>query len=68
MSIEHAADGIGRTIPHPLEVIEMLWTILGIVVVLWLLGFIFNVGSWIHLLIVVALVLLVLNLLRGRRS
>ena len=68
MSSEHATDGIGRTILHPLEVTEMLWTIIGIVVVLWLLGFVFNIGSWIHLLIVVALVLLVVNLLRGRRS
>ena len=68
MSIEHATDGIGRTILHSLEVTEMLWTIIGILVVLWLLGFVFNIGTWIHLLIVVALVLLVVNLLRGRRS
>ena len=68
MSIGHATDGIGRTTPHTLEVIEMLWTIIGILIVLWLLGFVFNIGSWIHVLVVVALVLLVYNLISGRRS
>jgi len=46
----------------------MLWTIIGILIVLWLLGFVFNIGSWIHVLIVVALVLLVYNLISRRRS
>ena len=68
MSIEDATDGIGRTTLHTLEVIAMLWTIIGILIVLWLLGFVFNIGSWIHVLVVVALVLLVYNLVSGRRS
>jgi len=47
----------------------MLWTIIGILVVLWLLGFSLNVGGGlIHALIVIALVLLVFNLVSGRRS
>jgi uncharacterized protein DUF5670 len=47
----------------------MLWTILIILLILWLLGFSFHVGGGlIHLLIVVALVVLVINLLSGRRS
>jgi Family of unknown function (DUF5670) len=47
----------------------MLWTIFVIVVVLWLLGFSFHVGGGlIHLLLVVALIVLVFNLLSGRRS
>jgi len=47
----------------------MLWTIFVILLVLWLLGFSFHVGGGlIHLLIVVALVVLVINLLSGRRS
>jgi len=47
----------------------MLWTIIGILVVLWLLGFSLNVGGGlIHALIVIALVLLVFNLISGRRS
>jgi uncharacterized protein DUF5670 len=47
----------------------MLWTIFVILAVLWLLGFSLHVGgSLIHLLIVVALVILVINLLSGRRG
>lgn len=47
----------------------MLWTIIVVLFVLWLLGFSFHIGGGlIHLLIVIALVLLVFNLLTGRRS
>jgi len=47
----------------------MLWTIFVVLVVLWLLGFSLHVaGGLIHLLLVVALVILVINLLGGRRS
>ena len=46
----------------------MLWTIVVLLAVLWLLGFSFNVGGGlIHLLLLVALVVLVLNVLGGRR-
>jgi Family of unknown function (DUF5670) len=47
----------------------MLWTVFVILLVLWLLGFSFHVaGSLIHLLLVVAVVVLVVNLLTGRSS
>jgi hypothetical protein len=47
----------------------MLWTILMVLLVLWLLGFIAHVGGGlIHLLLVVALVVLVINLITGRRT
>ncbi len=47
----------------------MLWTILVVVLVLWLLGFLTHVGGGlIHLLLVVAVVVLVINLVSGRRS
>ena len=47
----------------------MLWTIFVVLVVLWLLGFSLHVaGSLIHLLLVVALVVLVINLMSGRRG
>ena len=47
----------------------MLWTIFVIILVLWLLGFSFHIaGGLIHLLLVVALVVLIINLLSGRRS
>jgi hypothetical protein len=46
----------------------MLWTIIVILVVLWLLGFSFHVaGSLIHLLLVVAVIMLIYNLFIGRR-
>jgi hypothetical protein len=47
----------------------MLWTIFVILGILWLLGFSLHVGgSLIHLLLVVALVVLVVNLISGRRT
>jgi hypothetical protein len=47
----------------------MLWTIFVVLLILWLLGFGFHVaGSLIHLLLVVALVVLVVNLLTGRSA
>jgi hypothetical protein len=47
----------------------MLWTILVILLVLWLLGLLGGVGgSLIHALLVIAAVVLVFNLLSGRRS
>jgi fatty acid desaturase len=48
---------------------SMLWTILVVLLVLWLLGLIGGVGGGlIHLLLVVALVILPINLLTGRRT
>ncbi len=47
----------------------MLWTIFVVLLALWLLGFVTNVaGGLIHLLLVVALAVLVINLLSGRRA
>jgi len=47
----------------------LLWTIITVLVVLWLLGFAIHIGgSLIHLLLVGALVLLIVNLLTGRRT
>jgi hypothetical protein len=46
----------------------MLWTILVVLLILWLLGFSVNIGGClIHILLVVALVVLVINLISGRR-
>ncbi len=46
----------------------MLWTIIVILIVLWLLGFIAHVGgALIHLLLVIAVVVLIINLIQGRR-
>lgn len=46
----------------------MLWTILVILLVLWLLGFLVKLGgSLIHLLLVIALIVLIIQLVTGRR-
>jgi hypothetical protein len=48
----------------------MLWTLLVVLLILWLLGLVsgYALGGFIHLLLVVALVILVINLLTGRRT
>ena len=46
----------------------MLWTIFVILLILWLLGFSFHVaGGLIHLLLVIAVVVLIIQLITGRR-
>jgi len=46
----------------------MLWTILLIILVMWALGLGFGVaGNLVHLLLVVALVVLIVQVLQGRR-
>lgn len=45
----------------------LLWTIIVILFVFWLLGFlVWHLGSIIHIVIVIAVVLLIVNLLTGR--
>jgi predicted membrane metal-binding protein len=47
----------------------MLWTIIGILIALWLIGLIADIGGGlIHLLLVVALVVFVINLFTSRRA
>jgi len=47
----------------------MLWTVFVVLIILWLLGFRLHIGGGlIHLLRVVGLVVLVINLLGGRRT
>jgi len=47
----------------------MLWTIAVILFVLWALGIVssYTMGGFVHILLVVALVVIVINLLQGRR-
>jgi hypothetical protein len=47
----------------------MLWTIAVILFILWLLGFITSAtfGGWIHLLLIIAIVVIVIQLVQGRR-
>jgi len=48
----------------------MLFTIAAVLIILWLLGLVtsYTMGGLIHLLLVVALVMIVLNLFAGRRG
>ncbi len=47
----------------------MLWTIFVILLVLWLVGLVssYTMGGFIHILLVIALVVLLINLIGGRR-
>jgi hypothetical protein len=46
----------------------MLWTILLVLLIMWALGLVFGVaGNLIHILLVVALVVLIVGMLQGRR-
>jgi hypothetical protein len=46
----------------------MLWTILVVLLILWLLGFSLHIGgALIHLILVVAVIVLIFNLVSGRR-
>jgi len=48
----------------------MLWTIFIILLVLWLLGVVssYTIGGFIHILLVLALVVLLINIISGRRT
>jgi hypothetical protein len=46
----------------------MLWTIIVVLLILWLLGFTLHIGGGlIHILIVIAVIVLIYNLITGRR-
>ena len=47
----------------------MLWTIAVILIVLWLLGLVssYTLGGYIHILLIIALVVIVLGVIQGRR-
>jgi len=49
---------------------EMLWTIFVILLVLWLLGLVssYTLGGFIHLLLIAAVIVLILQLISGRRT
>jgi hypothetical protein len=49
---------------------EMLWTLFVILLVLWLLGLVssYTFGGFVHLLLVLAVIVLVINLVTGRRG
>jgi hypothetical protein len=48
----------------------MLWTVVLILAVLWLLGMVTSttLGGLLHILLVVAVIVVIMNLLQGRRA
>lgn len=48
----------------------MLYTIAGVLVILWLLGIVsgYTMGSFIHILLVVAVIIILVNFIQGRRT
>ena len=48
----------------------MLWTLFVILLVLWLLGLVssYTIGGYIHILLIIAVVVLVINIMQGRRT
>ncbi len=47
----------------------MLWTIFVILMILWLLGFVsgYTIGGFIHILLVIAIVVVLIRVIQGRR-
>jgi hypothetical protein len=75
----NVADGLFKRVPsnrtrnnirHAKETFNMVWTILVILLVLWLLGLVsgYTIGGFVHILLVLALVIFIINLLTGRRA
>ena len=48
----------------------MLWTIAVVLVILWLLGLVsgYTMGNFIHILLVIAIIVVLINVIGGRRS
>jgi cell division protein FtsW (lipid II flippase) len=48
---------------------NMLWTITIILFILWVVGLVssYTLGGWIHILLVLAIIVLIFNLMSGRR-
>ena len=49
---------------------DMLWTIAMILIILWVLGLVssYTMGGLIHILLVIAIVVVLLNVIQGRRG
>jgi hypothetical protein len=61
-------DDVTESTRHQQESV-MIWTIIGILFLLWLAGFVFNIaGGLIHILLVVAVVMIIYRLITGRSA
>ncbi len=48
----------------------MLWTIAVILIILWVLGLVssYTMGGFVHILLVIAIIVIILQVIQGRRS
>jgi len=48
----------------------MLWTIVAVLLILWVLGLVssYTMGGLIHILLVIAIIVILVNVIQGRRS
>lgn len=47
----------------------MLWTIIGLLILFWILGLVFEIaGGLVHILLVIALIVFIFNMITGRRG
>jgi hypothetical protein len=48
----------------------MLWTVAVVLIVLWLLGMVssYTMGGFVHILLVVAIIVILINVIQGRRA
>ena len=65
--MDSESEGVGSIAGMELK---MLWTIFVILLIMWALGLVtsYTMGGFVHILLVVALVVLVVNLVQGRRA
>jgi len=50
-------------------VVNILWTIAAVLILLWLIGFFFaGLGSIVHILLIIAIIVIIYNLFVGRRG
>ena len=56
---------LGQILDERVRAFAMLWSIFAILLILWLLGFGYHIGGWlVHLLLVGALLVLIVNIVR----
>ncbi len=62
--------GAAEGTPERTQGKTMLWTIFVILLILWVLGLVsgYTIGGFIHILLVIAVVVLIINLVSGRRA
>jgi hypothetical protein len=59
----------GRDLERGDSMVGILWTIAVIVFILWLIGFFFaHLGGFIHILLIIAIIVVIYNLIAGRRT